>query len=143
MSKPRATITAVSHYVPDKVLTNADLEKIVDTTDEWIRTRTGISERRVLEDGGSSDMGARAVELLLKRRGITVGEIDLIICATVTPDMFFPSTACLIQDKIGARNAWGFDLSAACSGFIFGLLTAASSLRTAPAGRWSWWGPTR
>ncbi|HTY00359.1 MAG TPA: beta-ketoacyl-ACP synthase III [Bacteroidota bacterium] len=125
MSKQRATITAVGHYVPDKILTNADLEKIVDTSDEWIRTRTGIVERRVLEEGGTSDMAARAVQAMLKNRGISADEIDLIICATISPDMFFPSTACLIQEKIGARNAWGFDLSGACSGFVYGVATAA------------------
>ncbi len=130
MNTLRATITAVGHYVPDKILSNADLEKMVDTNDEWIRTRTGISERRVLEHGGSSDMGARAVQALLKNRGITAAEIDLIICATISPDMFFPSTACLIQEKIGAKNAWGFDLSGACSGFIYGIATASQFIET-------------
>jgi 3-oxoacyl-[acyl-carrier-protein] synthase-3 len=125
MKKRRAAITAVGHYVPDKILTNADLEKIVDTTDEWIRTRTGISERRILENGATSDMGAKAAESVLKNRGISPMEIDLIVCATITPDMFFPSTACLIQEKIGAKKAWGFDLSGACSGFPFALVTAA------------------
>ncbi|HEX9005769.1 MAG TPA: beta-ketoacyl-ACP synthase III [Bacteroidota bacterium] len=125
MGTIRATISAVGHYVPDKVLTNADLEKMVETSDEWIRTRTGIRERRVLEQGASSDMGARAAEDALRNRGISAEEVDLIICATVTPDMFFPCTACLIQEKIGAKNAWGFDLSAACSAFVFGLVTAA------------------
>ncbi len=125
MTKQRATITAVGHYVPEKILSNADLEKIVDTNDEWIRTRTGISERRVLEQGGSSDMAALAIQAMLKNRGISAEEIDLIICATISPDMFFPSTACLIQEKIGAKNAWGFDLSGACSGFIYGIATAA------------------
>jgi 3-oxoacyl-[acyl-carrier-protein] synthase-3 len=125
MKKRRAAITAVGHYVPDKVLSNADLEKIVDTTDEWIRTRTGISERRILEKGGTSEMGARAAQSVLKNRGISPMDLDLIVCATVTPDMFFPSTACLIQEKIGAKKAWGFDLSAACSGFPFALVTAA------------------
>ncbi len=130
MNTLRATITAVGHYVPDKILSNADLEKMVDTNDEWIRTRTGISERRVLEHGGSSDMGARAVQALLKNRGITAADIDLIICATISPDMFFPSTACLIQEKIGAKNAWGFDLSGACSGFIYGIATASQFIET-------------
>jgi 3-oxoacyl-[acyl-carrier-protein] synthase-3 len=125
MNRRRATISAVGHYVPDKILSNADLEKMVDTNDEWIRTRTGISERRVLEQGASSDMGAKAIEALLKNRGITAEEIDLIVCATISPDMFFPATACIIQEKIGAKNAWGFDVSAACSGFIFGLSVAA------------------
>lgn len=121
----RATITAVGHYVPDKVLTNFDLEKMVDTTDEWIRTRTGIRERRILEKGATSDMGAEAARAVLKNRGIGPEEIDLIVVATITPDMFFPSTACLIQEKIGAKRAWGFDLSAACSGFLYALVTAA------------------
>jgi 3-oxoacyl-[acyl-carrier-protein] synthase-3 len=120
--KIRAYISAISHWVPEKILTNADLEKMVDTNDEWIRTRTGISERHILEDGkASSDMGAEAVKLLLKYRNIDASEIDGIIVATVTPDMFFPSTANLVQDKIGAKNAWSFDISAACSGFIYAL----------------------
>lgn len=123
MHKRKATITAVGHYVPDTILTNRDFEKMVDTTDEWIRTRTGIEERHILEKGGTSELGAGAVNDLLKKRGITADSIDLIIVATVTPDMFFPSTACLIQEKVQAKNAWGFDLSAACSGFLFALTT--------------------
>jgi len=125
MNRKRATITAVGHYAPDKILSNADLEKMVDTTDEWIRTRTGIRERRILETGAASDMGARAIEAMLKNRGMGPEEIDIIIVATVTPDMFFPSTACVIQEKIGATKAWGFDLSAACSGFLYALVSAA------------------
>jgi 3-oxoacyl-[acyl-carrier-protein] synthase-3 len=122
MARKRAYISAIQHWVPEKVLTNADLEKMVDTTDEWIRTRTGISERRILEEGkASSDMGAEAVKLLLEQRGISADEVDVIIVATVTPDMFFPSTANLIQAKVGASNAWSFDISAACSGFIYAL----------------------
>jgi 3-oxoacyl-[acyl-carrier-protein] synthase III len=128
--KKRATITAVGHYVPDKILTNADLEKMVDTTDEWIRTRTGISERRVCEDGASAHMGAKALEMILKNRGITAEELDLIIVATVTPDMFFPATSCLVQQKVGAKNAWTFDLSAACSGFLFALITGAQFIES-------------
>jgi 3-oxoacyl-[acyl-carrier-protein] synthase-3 len=117
-----AYISAISHWVPEKILTNSDLEKMVDTDDEWIRTRTGISERHILEDGkASSDMGAEAVKLLLKYRNIGAEEIDGIIVATITPDMFFPSTANLIQDKVGTKNAWSFDISAACSGFIYAL----------------------
>ena len=119
--KLRAVITAVGHYVPDKVLTNADFERMVDTTDEWIRTRTGIRERHILEHGASSDLGAKAAQAALRNRGIGAEEIDLIVVATVTPDMLFPPTACLIQEKIGAKKAWGFDLSAACSGFLFAL----------------------
>jgi 3-oxoacyl-[acyl-carrier-protein] synthase-3 len=107
------------------VLSNKDLEKLVDTNDEWIRTRTGISERRILEHGATSDLGAAAVQAMLKNRGLSADAIDLIIVATVTPDMFFPSTACLIQEKVHAKNAFGFDLSAACSGFLFALVTGA------------------
>ncbi len=125
MPKRRAAITAVGHFVPETILSNADLEKMVDTTDEWIRTRTGISERRILKDGATSDLGAAAVRDLLSKRGIGPDEIDMIIVATVTPDMFFPSTACLIQEKVGAKKAWGFDVSAACSGFLFALMTGA------------------
>ncbi|HTP13490.1 MAG TPA: beta-ketoacyl-ACP synthase III [Bacteroidota bacterium] len=125
MGTRRATITAVGHYAPEKVLTNADLEKMVDTNDEWIRTRTGIRERRILEHGASSDMAVKAIERLLAQRRIDASEIDVIIVATVTPDMFFPATACIIQQKIKATKAWGFDLSAACSGFLFALTTGA------------------
>ncbi len=121
MNVRRATITAVGHYAPERVLTNADLEKMVDTNDEWIRTRTGIRERRILEQGATSDLCTRAIRNLLDQRGIEASEIDLIIVATVTPDMMFPATACLVQDKIGASRAWGFDVSAACSGFLFAL----------------------
>lgn len=124
-TKRRATITAVGHYVPEKILSNKDLEKMVDTTDEWIRTRTGIVERRILENGATSDLAVKSVENLLTYRGIGAEEIDLIIVATVTPDMFYPATACLVQDRIGAKKAWGFDLSAACSGFVFALVTGA------------------
>jgi len=125
MNVRRATITAVGHYAPERVLTNHDLEKMVDTNDEWIRTRTGIRERRILDQGATSDLCANAIKNLLKRRKIEASEIDLIIVATVTPDMFFPATACLVQNKIGASLAWGFDLSAACSGFLFALSTGA------------------
>ncbi len=128
--KNRAAITAVGHYVPDKILSNADLEKMVDTTDEWIRTRTGIRERRICEDGASAHMGAKALAAALANRGMKAEELDLIIVATVTPDMFFPSTACMIQEKIGARNAWGFDLEAACSGFLFALMTGAQFIES-------------
>lgn len=125
MTKRRPTITAVGHYVPEKILSNRDLEKMVETNDEWIRTRTGISERRIQERGATSDLAAGAARDALAVRGIPAEDIDLIIVATVTPDMFFPSTACLVQEKIGARKAWGFDLSAACSGFVFALVTGA------------------
>lgn len=123
----RAAITAVGHYLPEERLTNADLEKLVDTNDEWIRTRTGITERRILRDPNkaTSYMATEAAKELLDKRGIDGSEIDAIIVGTVTPDMFFPSTACLVQTNIGATHAWGFDLSAACSGFLFALSTAA------------------
>lgn len=131
MSKIRAAITAVGHYVPDKILDNAYFESIVDTNDEWIKTRTGISERRVLEPHQpTSFMAVKAIEKLLKNRKITADEIDVIIVGTVTPDMLFPATACVIQEKIGASNAWGFDILAACSGFIFSLTTAAQFIES-------------
>ena len=118
----RAYISAVSHYVPEKILTNFDLEKMVDTTDEWIRTRTGIRERHILEQGkATSDMASEAVKKLCKERDIDPMEIDGIIVATITPDMFFPSTGNLVQEKSGAKRAWSFDIAAACSGFIYAL----------------------
>ena len=130
MEPRRATITAVGHFVPEKVLTNADLEKMVDTSDEWIRKRTGIVERHILEKGATSDLAANAVQRLLVNHKIDPKEIELIVLATVTPDMFFPSTACVVQDKIGATNAWGFDLSGGCSGFLFALMTGARFIET-------------
>lgn len=130
MTKRRATITAVGHYVPEKVLTNADLEKMVDTSDEWIRTRTGIRERRILEQGATSDLAVKAIEACLAIRKMDATEIELIIVATVTPDMLFPATACIVQDKIGARNAWGFDLEAACSGFLYALTVGAQFIES-------------
>lgn len=132
MSKITAAITCVHGYVPEYRLTNAELEKLVDTSDEWITTRTGIKERRLLNTPGlaTSDMGVEAVNGLLKKRGITANDIELIIFATVTPDMVFPSTACILADKIGAKNAWGFDLAAACSGFLFAIQTAASFIES-------------
>jgi 3-oxoacyl-[acyl-carrier-protein] synthase-3 len=127
MEKTRAAITGVFGYVPEYVLTNKELEVMVDTTDEWIQTRTGIQERRILkgEGKGTSDMGTAAVLGLLAKKGIDASEIDLLICATTTPDMQFPATANIITDKIGAKNAFGFDINAACSGFIYALTTAA------------------
>lgn len=130
MTSKRAEITAVGHFVPDKILSNADLEKMVDTTDEWIRTRTGISERRILENGATSDMASKAIVVMLKNRGIKAEEIDIIVVATISPDMFFPSTACIIQEKIGATRAWGFDVSAACSGFLYALVIGAQFVET-------------
>ncbi|MCD0487860.1 ketoacyl-ACP synthase III [Pedobacter sp. MC2016-14] len=132
MSKVHAAITAVQGYVPDYVLTNKELESIVDTTDEWITSRTGIKERRILkgEGLGISDMAVHAVNGLLKKRGITADEIELIIFCTTTPDLQFPASANILADKIGAVNAWGYDLQAACSGFIFGLTTASQFIES-------------
>jgi 3-oxoacyl-[acyl-carrier-protein] synthase-3 len=132
MSKIHAAITAVHGYVPEYVLTNKELETLVDTTDEWITTRTGIKERRILkgEGLGTSDMAVHAVNGLLKKRGISAEEIELIIFCTTTPDLPFPATANILADKIGAKNSWGFDLQAACSGFIFGLSTAAQFIES-------------
>ncbi len=132
MSKIYAAITAVGGYVPDYVLTNHELETMVDTNDEWITTRTGIKERRIQKGEGlaTSDMAVPAVLELLKKRGIGAEEIDLIIFCTSTPDMPFPATANILADKVGAKNAWGYDLNAACSGFIFGLSTGAQFIET-------------
>jgi 3-oxoacyl-[acyl-carrier-protein] synthase-3 len=121
-----AKITGVAGYVPPKVLTNADLEKMVETNDEWIRTRTGIRERHIAEEGmASSHLATEAAKVLLAKTNTDPSEIDLIIVASVTPDMFFPATACLVQDRLGAKHAWGFDLSAACSGFAYALTVGA------------------
>jgi 3-oxoacyl-[acyl-carrier-protein] synthase III len=121
-----AKITGAAGYLPPKVLTNADLEKIVETNDEWIRTRTGIRERHISEGGtASSHLATEAAKSLLEKTKTDPSEIDLIIVATVTPDMFFPATACLVQDRLGAKRAWGFDLSAACSGFAYALTVGA------------------
>jgi len=126
MNPRRAAITSLGCYVPERVLTNADLEKMVDTNDAWIQTRTGIRERRIVEPGtGTSKLAACAAQEALDRRGIGAEEVDLIIVATVTPDMMFPATACLVQDKLKATKAWGFDLSAACSGFVYALSAGA------------------
>jgi len=127
----RAAITAIAGYVPDYVLSNQELEKMVDTTDEWIISRTGIKERRVLKEPGkaTSDMAAAAVLELCKKRGISPKEIDLLICATVTPDMVFPATANIICDKVGATEAWSYDVGAACSGFLYSLVTGAQFIQ--------------
>ena len=125
MNKITAAITGVQGYVPEHVLSNEDLAKIVDTSDEWITTRTGIKERRIMKNGASSDMAAEAVKSLLKKKNIDPLEIELVVLASVTPDHLFPSTANILCDKVGMTNAWGFDLLAACSGFLFALTTAS------------------
>ena len=125
MGKIKAAITAVGGYVPDYVLTNAELEKMVDTNDEWITSRTGIKERRILKGEGkaTSDLGVEAVKQIIEKKNLDPLDIDLILVATVTPDMPFPSTANIISEKVGAKNAFSFDLSAACSGFLYALVT--------------------
>ena len=132
MQKIHAAITAVGGYVPEYRLTNAELETMMDTTDEWILTRTGIKERRILkgEGKGSSDLAVGAVNNLLEKKGISPTDIELVICATTTPDMQFPATANVICDKAGMTNAWGYDINAACSGFMFALTTAAQFIET-------------
>lgn len=131
MQKIHAAITAVGGYVPEYVLTNAELETMVDTNDEWIQSRTGITERRLLKgERGTSDMAVEAVKVLLQKRGISPLDIDLIICATTTPDMQFPATANVIADKVGMKNAFGYDINAACSGFLFALTTASQFIET-------------
>jgi len=132
MSKIHAAITAVNGYVPEYVLTNQELETMVDTNDEWIVSRTGIKERRILKGEGkaTSDLAVPAVLGLLEKRGITADDIELIIFCTSTPDMLFPATANILADKIGAKNAWGYDLQAACSGFLFGLTTGAQFIES-------------
>jgi 3-oxoacyl-[acyl-carrier-protein] synthase-3 len=132
MTKITAAITAVAGYVPPDILSNKDLEKMVDTTDEWIQSRTGIKERRILKGEGmaTSDLGAEAVKLLCKKRGISPEEIELIICSTATPDMMFPATANIISDKVGAKNAFSFDIMAACSGFLYSLVTGSKYIES-------------
>ena len=124
-------IASLATYVPPRVLTNADFEKFVDTSDEWILKRTGIHERHVVEEGtATSDLATEASLAAIKKAGLTADDVGFIVVATTTPDMLFPSTACLVQDKINASNAWGFDLSAACSGFTYALTTAAQMVAT-------------
>ncbi len=131
---PRACIVATGSYVPQRVLTNAELEKMVDTTDEWIVTRTGIRERHIAApDEATSDMGAEAARRALANAGVAAEEVDLIIVATITPDMGFPNTACFVQAKIGAKNAFCFDIEAACSGFVYGLDLARQYIGTGSA----------
>jgi 3-oxoacyl-[acyl-carrier-protein] synthase III len=126
-----AKITALGTYVPPKLLTNADLEKMVDTTSQWITERTGIKQRHIVEKGvATSDLAVEACKQILEKRGIAPTEIEAIVVGTVTPDMLFPSTACLIQDRLGCKGAWGFDVSAACSAFLYALQTAAQFVRT-------------
>jgi len=132
MQKTHAAITAVGGYVPDYVLTNAEMETLVDTTDEWIQTRTGIKERRILkgEGKGTSDMAVQAVKQILEKKNIDPTEIELLICATTTPDFVFPATANVITDKLGMTNAFGYDVSAACSGFLFALTTGSQFIES-------------
>ena len=132
MNNIKAAITGVHGWVPDYKLTNKELSTIVDTNDEWITSRTGIKERRILkgEGMGSSDLGTNAIKGLLKKKNITADEIELIICATATPDMLFPSTACIIADKIGAKKAFAFDVMAACSGFLYALSVASKYIES-------------
>lgn len=127
----KASITSVAKYLPDRILSNSDLEKMVDTTNEWIVSRTGIRERRIASEGQvTSYMGTKVARQILENTGVLPGEIEVIIVATVTPDMLFPSSAAIIQNAIGAKNAWGFDLSAACSGFLFALETGAKLIES-------------
>jgi 3-oxoacyl-[acyl-carrier-protein] synthase-3 len=135
-SAPRAAITAVGRYVPERIMTNADLEKLVATSDEWIRTRTGIRQRHIAPPGTpTSELAVRAARQALEMRGMGAEELDLIVVATVTPDMLFPATACVVQDKIGAKKAWAFDISAACSGFTYALTTGAQFIRSGAHGK--------
>jgi 3-oxoacyl-[acyl-carrier-protein] synthase-3 len=128
-----ATITSIAHYLPPDVYSNAHFESYLETNDEWITARTGIKERRFAKDGGTSDLIVPAAKACLEKKGVSPEEIDMVIVCTVTPDHFFPSTACLVQDKVGLKNAWGFDISAACSGFVFGLVTAAKMVESGQA----------
>ncbi len=127
----RVKISALGTYVPPRLLTNADLEKLVDTNDQWIMERVGIRERHLVDKGvATSDLATEAAKKALAERGIEASELDAIIVGTVTPDMFFPSTACLVQQKLGAKNVWGFDISAACSAFVYALQTGAQFVAT-------------
>lgn len=130
MGKVTAAITGVAGYIPEYVLTNEELSTIVDTSDEWITSRTGIKERRIMKDGASSDMAAKAVQELLRKTNTAPEDVDLVLVGTVTPDYPFPSTSNVVCDKIGMKNAWGYDLIAACSGFIYALSTGAQFIET-------------
>ena len=135
MEVRRAKISSAGHFLPEDRLTNFDLEKLVDTNDEWIRTRTGISERRILKDPdkATSYMGVKAAQEALDSAGVSAEDVDIVIVATVTPDYMFPATACLVQEKIGAKKAFAFDISAACSGFLYALTTGASFIESGNA----------
>ena len=134
MNVRRVEIKSLATYVPPRLLTNADLEKMVETTDEWIMQRTGIRERHIVDPGvATSDLAAEAAREAIERAGLTPDDIDLIIVGTVTPDMLFPSTACLVQHKIGANKAWGFDLSAACSAFTYALTVGSQMVASGGA----------
>lgn len=135
MDNKRAVITGIEAFLPEYKLTNEEISTMVDTTDEWIMTRIGVRERRILkEDGlGTSHMGAEAVKKLLEKTKTNVDDVDMLICATVTPDMLFPATANIICDKVGIKNAWGYDINAGCSGFLFSLATATSFIRSRTA----------
>src|SRR5215813_5527926 len=127
----RAKISALGTYVPPRLLTNQDLEKMVDTSDQWITERTGIKQRHIVDKGtATSDLACHAARQALERRGITPNDIESIVVGTVTPDMLFPATACLVQDKLGCKKAWGFDVSAACSGFLYALQTGVQFVQT-------------
>src|SRR5438045_1300162 len=127
----RAKISALGTYVPPRLLTNQDLEKMVDTSDQWIIERTGIKQRHIVDKGtATSDLACQAARQALERRGLSPADIESIVIGTVTPDMLFPSTACLVQDKLGCKNAWGFDVSAACSGFLYALQTGVQFVQT-------------
>jgi 3-oxoacyl-[acyl-carrier-protein] synthase-3 len=130
MAKITAAITGVHGFLPDTILSNHDLSKMVDTTDEWILTRTGISERRIQKNGATSDMAAAAIDGLLKKTNTNPLDIDLVLIGTITPDYPFPSTANVVCDKLGMKNAWGYDLNAACSGFLYALQTGAKFIET-------------
>ena len=132
MDNKRAIITGIEAFLPEYILTNDEISTMVDTTDEWIMTRIGVKERRILkEDGlGTSHMGAEAVKRLLEKTKTNADDVDMLLCATVTPDMLFPATANIICDKVGIRNAWGYDINAGCSGFLFSFATATSFIRS-------------
>ncbi len=130
-----ATITSIAHYVPPDAYSNAYFESYLDTSDEWIVARTGIKERRLMKSGANSDMIVPAAEQCLRRRGIGPNDVDCVIVTTVTPDYIFPNTAAVVQDKMGMKNVWGYDISAACSGFIFGLETASKLVEAGSARR--------